>query len=77
MKTMDQTQQTQNEAEKGSEKAMFTVTSPLMGTAFSVDMKEFADAKAAAYAMMPKQKRSNLFDSKMFTFLEAPKTQRD
>ena len=49
----------------------FSVQTP-MGE-FSVDMKEFADAKAAAYAMMPKQKRSNLFDSKMFTFLEAQK----
>jgi hypothetical protein len=53
----------------------FTVQTP-MGE-FSVDMKAYADAKAAAYEMMPKQKRSNLFDSKMFTFLEAPKTQRD
>lgn len=53
----------------------FSVQTPV--GEFSVNMKEFADAKAAAYAMMPKQKRSNLFDSKMFTFLEAPKTQRD
>jgi len=54
---------------------IFSIQTPV--GELSVNMKEFADAKAAAYAMMPKQKRSNLFDSKMFTFLEAPKTQRD
>ena len=43
----------------------------------SVDMKAYADAKLAAHALMPKQPRQNMFDSKMFTFLNATKTQRD
>ena len=43
----------------------------------SVDMKAYADAKAAAHALMPKLTRQNMFDSKMFTFLNAIKTQRD
>ena len=54
---------------------VFSVSTP-MGE-FSVDMKAYADAKAAAFELMPKKQRSNLFDNKMFAFLEAPKTQRD
>ncbi|MBT6167750.1 MAG: hypothetical protein HOH94_09795, partial [Verrucomicrobia bacterium] len=43
----------------------------------SIDMKAYSDAKTAAYELMPKKERTNLFDSKMFTFLNAIKTQRD
>ncbi len=54
---------------------VFKVNTP-MGE-MSIDMKAYADAKAAAFELAPKKQRSNLFDQKMFTFLEAPKTQRD
>ena len=43
----------------------------------SIDMKAYADAKAAAHALMPKLTRQNMFDSKMFMFLNVTKTQRD
>ena len=54
---------------------VFTIESSLGRV--SIDMKAYADAKAAAHALMPKQTRQNMFDSKMFTFLNAIKTQRD
>ena len=54
---------------------VFTIESSLGRV--SIDMKAYADAKAAAHALLPKQTRQNMFDSKMFTFLNAIKTQRD
>ena len=65
----------QNNTELKVPTPIFTVATPLGD--FSVDMKEYSEAKAAANSLMPKKERKNLFDSKMFTFLEAPKTQRD
>ena len=54
---------------------VFTIESSLGRV--SIDMKAYADAKAAAHALLPKQTRQNMFDSKMFTFLNTIKTQRD
>ncbi|MDA8838775.1 hypothetical protein N9N26_05910 [Candidatus Poseidoniales archaeon] len=47
---------------------VFTIESSLGRV--SIDMKAYADAKAAAHALMPKLTRQNMFDSKMFTFLQ-------
>ncbi|MEJ6716466.1 MAG: hypothetical protein QNL20_05265, partial [Euryarchaeota archaeon] len=69
----EQTEQT-TVAEKDPN-PVFTVESPF--GQISVDLKQFADAKTAANKMMPKEKRTNFFDSKMFAFLQAPKSQRD
>jgi len=73
VKTMDESEK-QEEKEQTPDPT-FVIESPYGPV--SVDMKAYADAKMAANKLMPKQPRTNMFDSKMFTFLNAPKTQRD
>ena len=70
---MDELEKT--EEEEQTPNPTFVIESPYGQV--SVNMKAYADAKIAANKLMPKQPRTNMFDSKMFTFLNAPKTQRD
>ena len=74
-KKSDKGESRTNETVETPNEPIFVIESPLGNVA--VDMKAYADAKAAAHALMPKLTRQNMFDSKMFTFLNVTKTQRD